>query len=226
MKNLSKVLAVSTFSLIAAQANAATYNVSGDFETGTANGLELSLGGLNTLENGSTLSFGGQVVSDGTTITGGTVTMTGTQMMNPTGVPITITINATGTASDLGVLFDSGTICVTALTACDSGYEILGANGSGNTIDMRSGAMWGFFSAVGLQLDGTNTSPSYSVAQPGLTFPDAGGADHAVGALHLLGGPAAIFLSGDLTFSEVPVPAAAWLFGSALLGLAGMKRKQ
>jgi hypothetical protein len=33
----------------------------------------------------------------------------------------------------------------------------------------------------------------------------------------------------EITFtdvSEVPVPAAAWLFGSALLGLAGLKRKQ
>jgi hypothetical protein len=29
-----------------------------------------------------------------------------------------------------------------------------------------------------------------------------------------------------LTFSEVPVPAAAWLFGSALIGLAGIKRKK
>jgi hypothetical protein len=29
-----------------------------------------------------------------------------------------------------------------------------------------------------------------------------------------------------LTFSAVPVPAAAWLFGSAVLGLAGLKRKQ
>ena len=29
-----------------------------------------------------------------------------------------------------------------------------------------------------------------------------------------------------LTFSDVPVPAAAWLFGSALIGLAGIKRKK
>ncbi len=30
----------------------------------------------------------------------------------------------------------------------------------------------------------------------------------------------------EITFSTVPVPAAAWLFGSALIGLAGLKRKQ
>jgi hypothetical protein len=31
---------------------------------------------------------------------------------------------------------------------------------------------------------------------------------------------------GSLTLTEVPVPAAAWLFGSALLGLAGIKRRK
>lgn len=31
---------------------------------------------------------------------------------------------------------------------------------------------------------------------------------------------------GDVALSEVPVPAAAWLFGSAILGLIGVKRKQ
>jgi hypothetical protein len=30
----------------------------------------------------------------------------------------------------------------------------------------------------------------------------------------------------EITFSEVPVPAAAWLFGSALVGLMGFKRKK
>ena len=30
----------------------------------------------------------------------------------------------------------------------------------------------------------------------------------------------------EITFTTVPVPAAAWLFGSALLGLAGLRRKQ
>lgn len=30
----------------------------------------------------------------------------------------------------------------------------------------------------------------------------------------------------ELTITEVPIPAAAWLFGSAVIGLVGMKRKQ
>jgi hypothetical protein len=33
-------------------------------------------------------------------------------------------------------------------------------------------------------------------------------------------------LTGSVGISPIPVPAAAWLFGSALLGLAGMKRRK
>jgi hypothetical protein len=40
----------------------------------------------------------------------------------------------------------------------------------------------------------------------------------------LFGASDGIFLEG--TVSAVPVPAAAWLFGSALIGLAGIKRKK
>ncbi|ARN75733.1 VPLPA-CTERM sorting domain-containing protein [Oceanicoccus sagamiensis] len=34
------------------------------------------------------------------------------------------------------------------------------------------------------------------------------------------------YINGSVTVSSVPVPAAAWLFGSALIGLAGIKRKK
>lgn len=34
------------------------------------------------------------------------------------------------------------------------------------------------------------------------------------------------FVLGAITTSAVPIPAAAWLFGSALIGLVGLKRKQ
>lgn len=34
------------------------------------------------------------------------------------------------------------------------------------------------------------------------------------------------FIMGNIKASAVPVPAAAWLFGSALIGLAGIKRKK
>ncbi len=48
--------------------------------------------------------------------------------------------------------------------------------------------------------------------------------NNAAGALTLFGQTAGVFFEG--TVSPVPVPAAAWLFGSALLGLAGVGRRR
>jgi hypothetical protein len=44
----------------------------------------------------------------------------------------------------------------------------------------------------------------------------------------LFGNSAGLFLEGSVSAapSAVPVPAAAWLFGSALVGLAGIGRKR
>lgn len=68
---------------------------------------------------------------------------------------------------------------------------------------------------TGGTLDVTAFSPSFGVAIPiafdltaGTFFADAGALGVATG-----------------TFSPVPVPAAAWLFGSALLGLFGLRRR-
>lgn len=223
MNKLLTIASVAVISTAAAQANAATYNVSGDFETGAAAGLEISLGAANILDAGSILSFGGTIQSDGSNITGGTVTATGTQSMNPTGTPITITMNLSGSASDAGVLFNAGTICVTAVAACDTGLIDVAVS----NVSFEAGAAWGFFTATGLQLDGTQTAPVYTVAQPGLA--STAGPFAAAGAASLLGNDAGIFLGGDLTFTEapaVPVPAAAWLFGSGLVGLAGVARRR
>jgi hypothetical protein len=55
----------------------------------------------------------------------------------------------------------------------------------------------------------------------------AGGLD-AAGRMTLFGFDADAYMGGTLTLevAAVPVPAAAWLFGSALLGLAGIGRKR
>lgn len=50
------------------------------------------------------------------------------------------------------------------------------------------------------------------------------GFNNAAALTLLVGSSSALFLEG--TVSPVPVPAAAWLFGSALLGLAGMARRR
>jgi hypothetical protein len=51
-----------------------------------------------------------------------------------------------------------------------------------------------------------------------------GGWDTAASSnLQSLGNTAGLWLEGSISPSAVPVPAAAWLFGSALIGLVGMK---
>ena len=51
----------------------------------------------------------------------------------------------------------------------------------------------------------------------------------ATSALTLLGNTAGIWFEGEVTMIQVaavPVPAAAWLFGSALVGMAGLRHKR
>lgn len=220
MNKLLTLASVGVLTLAAAHVNAKTYAVSGDFVTGGAQGLEISLGGNNILAAGSTLSFGGLITSDGTNITGGTVTANGNQALNGDLAGITLTMNLSGTASDAGVLFDSGTVCVTSAIACDLGLIDV----SVTNVSFLPGVSWGFFTTTGLQLDGTQTAPEYTVAQPGLA--STAGPYAAAGAATLLGNDAGIFISGDIHLVSVPVPAAAWLFGSGLIGLAGMGRKR
>jgi len=50
--------------------------------------------------------------------------------------------------------------------------------------------------------------------------------EQAVGTVQLFDSQVGIYVAGDLTLTAVPVPAAAWLFGSALVGLAGIKRRK
>ncbi len=51
--------------------------------------------------------------------------------------------------------------------------------------------------------------------------------DGSVGSIELFGQDLALYIEGQIGWgSEVPVPAAAWLFGSALLGLGGLGRSR
>lgn len=227
MKTIVTLASASVLALMAAQANAAEYELSGVFTVGGASSVEISLGGANILEAGA-YTVGGSMTTDtdtaGYTITGGTVTMTGSVSMNPTGTPITVAMDISGTASSAGVLFNAGSICVTAVTLCDTGFIDV----SVENVSFEEGAVWGFFTAAGMQLEGGAGGDSFTVAQPG-TIAAPAGPGNAAGAATLLGNAAGIFLGGDIVFTRVaivPVPAAAWLFGSALVGLAGLGRKR
>jgi hypothetical protein len=225
MKRLALSIAISATVSVSAQAT--TYDVSGYFETGTADSLEISLGVESLLQNGSYLNVGGQIISDGTDITGGIITITGQQYVDVGNQKFTIDITMSGTATSSGVLFTSGTMCTTEFTACDTPFSG-DLSDSNYNFDFRDGLAWGYNTGLGLQLgDGTQTG-NYTIAQNG-DIASVGTRYGAAGRILYLGFEGGVFLAGDLAFSEVasvPVPAAAWLFGSALIGLAGIGRKR
>ena len=81
----------------------------------------------------------------------------------------------------------------------------------------------GFVIDQGGALDG---SP-ITITMPGFDT-GFGLGENATGSLVLFGFAAETYMGGDLTLevAAVPVPAAAWLFGSAIVGLAGIGRKR
>jgi hypothetical protein len=223
MKMNKLALSIAIAVAVPVSVQATTFDVSGHFEAGTAANLELSIGSPQSLFlAGSYLDISGQVINDGATITGGTITITGQQYMNPTGTPITIDMNMSGTATSSGVLFTSGSLCFTAILACDEGDIDI----SVDNFSFLDGESWGYNTGLGLQLGDGTEAADYAAAQNGSIADLGNHLGGAAGAGTLLGNSFGIFMSGDLTMANVPVPAAAWLFGSALIGLAGIKRKK
>ena len=104
-----------------------------------------------------------------------------------------------------------------------SNYNITsGVNGSSSSTYNTTNATIQFSGSTFLFLD----KPSFDLNLSFGALTDAGG---IVG----LGGQEMIFtqdtrtlVSGNLTAPAVPVPAAAWLFGSGLLGLIGVARRK
>jgi len=228
MNKLLTLTSAAVLSTAVAQANAAIYQVDGFFDAGTAN-FQASIGGPNVLTGGSA-TISGYMTTDsdapGYTITGGNIVLNSTTFLAPTGPELQIDmINLSGTPTNAGVLMTSGSVCVSPVAepgSCSLGLVDVATN----NIPFLPGITWGYNTTSGLQLNGAGGA-SFTVAQPGNlaeTGGPAGGA--AVAGFVLLGNAAGIFMSGDLTMTEVPVPAAAWMFGSGLIGLAGVARRR
>lgn len=225
MNKIFTVASAAVLSFAALQANAANYSVSGTFNWPNVN---IAVPDLNPSEDAVTegsLIIGGSVTTDtdsaGYNITGGTLTMNGS--LNISGIVTVYMNNLAGTAANDGVLFTSGNICVSS----DGGVtcDFADIDVSTDNISFLAGTDWGGNTTAGLQLLGGAGGSSFTVAQPG-TLAELG-LSGAAGAATLLGLPAGIYLAGDLAFvNEVPVPAAAWLFGSGLLGLTGIARRR
>lgn len=218
-------------------ANAATYTVYKNYndlaEIGQSNG-----GG--ELLTGADWTLSGTVTTDtsaaGYNITGGTINATGyvTISYDPgTGpTPLYQNYNVSGTATNAGVVFTSGTVCFGyAAGDCSAGTSTLDGTPSNYGLFDGTGTFGAFNSPTqGLQLLGGAGGSSFTVAQPGDLYINSpadtnlytGGA----GTFTLFGNSGAFFLGGDLQFTAVPVPAAVWLFGSALVGLVGVGRRR
>jgi len=242
MKKL--LLATAIAASVATGAHAATtYDVSSNIT-----GLQLWLGSNNllTAEPGgyfSGVQFGGTAydANDDGIIDNSNVTMTGEVGFTAAGKPIKLTFNLSGGnyAAGSGTTFSSGNVDVQLYTNLNTGYDPANddfewipfstIDASTTNLPFLAGQVGhlGTNSTAGLQLaPGTHALPGLWDGQdPGV------GIDNAVAALTLLGNSSGMFLDGSTTLTAqaapaVPVPAAAWLFGSAMAGLVGVGRKR
>jgi hypothetical protein len=229
MKKL--LLATAIAASVATGANAATtYNV-----TSNITNIQLWLPSpsteLMTSEPGGSftgLQFGGQAfdANDDGIIDSSSLTMTGVVNFTAATLPIRLTFDINnGTYSANGTTFTGGTIQVDAYTT-EAGWQAFSTiDASATNLPFLAGQAGhlGTNSTAGLLLaPGTTALPGLWDGQQ----PSGVGIDNAVSALTLLGNTSGMYLDGTITLTPVPVPAAAWLFGSAMLGLAGVSRKR
>ena len=195
-------------STTAVPAIAATYSLSGSI---SAVGAYLGTGSANLITAGSTV-FGGTVETDsdtvGYSVLGGDVTMQGTVTLGSLGFDLSMDL-ADGEPGDAGVVFNSGSVCVSAIGATDCAFGLLTIGGPGvddpPLVDYTSNGSFLGVSTAGIRLNGGAGGASFSVAQPGGVTPVLGAdpADwaKAVGFLSIFGFDTGIFLQGDLTLT-------------------------
>jgi opacity protein-like surface antigen len=228
MKKLLIATAVAATMATGAQA-AKVYDVTSDI---TAVGLYLGDLDLMSAEAPGYITnfqFGGTATDDDDngTIDSSALTLTGIQGFTVNALPIRLTYNLSngGYVAGSGVTFTGGNILIEVQTT--EGYVPYGtidasvthlpflANQPGHWSDQYPAQ-----TTAGLLLaPGVNNLPGLwdQVAE-------SGSFNNGVAALTLLGQSSGMFLQG--TVSLVPVPGAAWLFGSAVIGLVGASRKR
>lgn len=229
MKTRTLLSGCSLIALAVSPAHAVTYSVAGQFSDINTE-IFVTSGSSSNVATSAALNISGLVTTDSSTagyqVTGGTIHLSGSWVspsLFPSGPPEFFwTLNISGTATGNGVMFDSGSVCIGSTASnCSEHTEILSAS---NTIDFTGASgNWqaGYAGTSGLQLLGGAGGNQFTVAQPGYySGPASLGDESATGVMFVGTNVRAVFLEGDLTFTQVPVPAGFWLFGSALLGLA------
>jgi len=233
---LTFITSAAVLAMSAGAANAATYDVYGLWDSITE--ISATSGGPANSLTGANLTISGTVTTDtntaGYNITGGTLTISGTLNIPYSPAPgqvVTLwqTWNGTGTATNDGVLFNQGSLCL-GFFAGDCSQASTDFTINPAYFDGTGTFAGGFATTNGLTLTGGAGGASFSVAQPGVLTGPGNLYTAGTGTMNVAGTYGALFLGGELTFTEaapeVPVPAAAWLFGSALLGLTGIGRSR
>lgn len=161
------------------------------------------------------------------------LTFTGVLSFSAGGTDVRMTYNLADAVNSInGVEFTSGSVFVEALLDGDTEYTAyddtaapfeLGNYFLGNQDGHLPSCEAEFnFCTAGIQLaTGTNALPGF---WNGVITSDT--RNSAVGTAVIFGNTAGIYLEGSLSVTPVPAPAAFWLFGSALLGFVGLKRRR
>jgi len=166
------------------------------------------------------------VEGDSYTLHGGSISLLGETSIVALDAEVFLSFDAQGNAQANGIILNQGAILISAETM---GPDPVPLPVDEDPIDMTSDGVLNGVQYTGIPLsdgvinpDGTITITFAGIPESALD--DDGLAMASAGAT-LLGMPAAIFLEGSITLQEVPLPGAAWLFGSALVGLGAARRK-
>lgn len=237
MKKLALVAAFATIFSSGVQAAPVVSNIT---QVGLWLGTNQLVGAVNGDAGQGQVGAYANIRVGGDTVTG--LTFTGTMAFDvlPASVQITFDLKdgqRVGVNGSGGTIFQGGTIEV--LQQANKG---VGAFLPFNTIDAAS--LGGLPFVVGGDGHLTTCGGEFGQCTAGLVVDDNGYGvlsglwnggfvdptwNNAASAMTLLGNRAGLYLEGQIELIEVaivPVPAAAWLFGSALIGLVGVGRKR
>ena len=232
IKKLALTAAVAASSV---HTQATVYDVTSEITAGgmflgTANLLDGSATAFNG-PSGGTFAFGGSVTDsdDDGIVDTSDVTFSGTALFN-SGPDVSLVFDLKGGIQVAGgTLFTSGTIAISTDTGSGfSPYATVDA--SVTNIPFLGTTAGGHLGqpTAGLDLSTVDFGLVKTVDLPGLWNGNifdpsiAGG----LSSITLFNNPATMYFEGTVTRAPVPIPAAAWLFGASLLGLAGAARRR
>lgn len=230
--------------LTAAHANAAVYNITFDYiQSSTYTASKPLVGGTpdptHAVGPGGSPTMAGQgIVAAPVAGTGWLDTVTGQIHLNPTDIEITVvggSYGYVGWSQTLNGSFSGNSFNMTGATV-NGGTKVCETVGSsGCNADGGLGAapvallLPQTYTPAVIDEDGNEVSPAI-VTPTAVGFDFIGTGGHGQYLNQDSTAPAYAITTLNFTIgsevSQVPVPAAAWLFGSGLLGLAGVSRKR